>query len=189
VLDEQFPVWGDSPYFSVKLSAEVTLSALLNHLYIFIPVFDNQKHYFAGPDELDKLLAKGEGWLAEFDAAAVVEVIEHLDPPRVKPLLYVYRVLLTGIHLMRIGKVESNLRTLNASARLSYLDEVIDRKLSGPEKGDLPKADIEFHEKAYERLVADREAASKTSTLPEVPSGKAALNDLLVRVRLREVRL
>ena len=106
-----------------------------------------------------------------------------------KPLLYVYRVLLTGIHLMRIGKVESNLRTLNASARLSYLDEVIDRKLSGPEKGDLPKADIEFHEKAYERLVADREAASKTSTLPEVPSGKAALNDLLVRVRLREVRL
>ena len=64
VLDEQFPEWGDSPYFSVKLSAEVTLSALLNHLYILIPVFDNQKHYFAGPDELDKLLTKGEGWLS-----------------------------------------------------------------------------------------------------------------------------
>jgi predicted nucleotidyltransferase len=111
------------------------------------------------------------------------------NPPRVKPLLYVDRVLLTGIHLMRIGKVESNLRTLNESARLSYLDELIDRKLSGPEKGDLPKADIEFHEKAHERLVAELEAASKKSALPEVPSGKAALNDLLVRVRLREVRL
>ena len=58
------PEWGDSPYFSVKLSAEVTLSALLNHLYILIPVFDNQKHYFAGPDEPDKLLTKGEGWLS-----------------------------------------------------------------------------------------------------------------------------
>ena len=64
VLDEQFPEWGDSPYFSVKLSAELTLSALLNHLYILIPVFDNQKHYFVGRDELDKLLAKGEGWLS-----------------------------------------------------------------------------------------------------------------------------
>ena len=109
------------------------------------------------------------------------------NPPRVKPLLYVYRVLLTGIHLMRTGKIEANLRTLNESARLSYLDELIERKLSCPEKGDLPKADIEFHEKEYQRLVAELEAASEKSALPESPSSKEALNDLLVRVRLREV--
>jgi len=30
-------------------------------------------------------------------------------PRRVKPLLYVYRVLLTGIHLMRTGVVNANL--------------------------------------------------------------------------------
>ena len=64
VLDENFPEWGDSPYFSVKLTGELTLSELLNHLYVLIPVFDNQKHYFVGRDELDKLLAKGEGWLS-----------------------------------------------------------------------------------------------------------------------------
>lgn len=64
VLDQNFPEWGDSPYFSVKLSGEVTLSQLLNHLYVLIPVFDNQKHYFVGRDELDKLLAKGQGWLS-----------------------------------------------------------------------------------------------------------------------------
>jgi 3' terminal RNA ribose 2'-O-methyltransferase Hen1 len=37
---------------------------LLTHLYVLIPVFDNEKHYFVGDDELEKLLAKGAGWLA-----------------------------------------------------------------------------------------------------------------------------
>ena len=43
------------------------------------------------------------------------------NPPRVKPLLYVYRVLLTGIHLMKTGVVEANLVRLNevASSRTS----------------------------------------------------------------------
>ncbi len=63
-LDEQFPQWGESPYFSVSITATKTLSELLTHLYVLIPVFDNQKHYFVGDDELDKLLVKGAGWLA-----------------------------------------------------------------------------------------------------------------------------
>jgi 3' terminal RNA ribose 2'-O-methyltransferase Hen1 len=64
-LDERFPEWGESPYFSVKLCGTVRLSELLTHLYVLIPVFDNQKHYFIGEDELEKLLTKGEGWLAK----------------------------------------------------------------------------------------------------------------------------
>ncbi|MDZ4687843.1 MAG: 3' terminal RNA ribose 2'-O-methyltransferase Hen1 [Planctomycetaceae bacterium] len=63
-LDERFPEWGDSPYFSVVLSGTKTLSELLTHLYVLIPVFDNVKHYFVGDDELEKLLIKGAGWLA-----------------------------------------------------------------------------------------------------------------------------
>ena len=63
MLDEQFPEWGQSHYFRVKLSGQLTLSELLNHLYVLIPVFDFQKHYFVGRDELEKLLAKGKGWL------------------------------------------------------------------------------------------------------------------------------
>jgi 3' terminal RNA ribose 2'-O-methyltransferase Hen1 len=63
-LDERFPEWGESPYFSVTVSKATTLSDLLTHLYVLIPVFDNQKHYFVGDDELGKLLAKGSGWLA-----------------------------------------------------------------------------------------------------------------------------
>ena len=63
-LDETFPEWGDSPYFSVTVDKTTTLAELLTHLYVLVPVFDNRKHYFVGPDEMEKLLAKGEGWLA-----------------------------------------------------------------------------------------------------------------------------
>ncbi|AGA24676.1 3' terminal RNA ribose 2'-O-methyltransferase Hen1 [Singulisphaera acidiphila] len=63
-LDDRFPEWGESPYYSVTVSKTTTLSDLLTHLYVLVPVFDNQKHYFVGDDELEKLLAKGKGWLS-----------------------------------------------------------------------------------------------------------------------------
>jgi 3' terminal RNA ribose 2'-O-methyltransferase Hen1 len=63
-LDERFPEWGESPYFAVTIRQTITLSALLSHLYVLIPVFDARKHYWVGEDEIEKLLAKGEGWLA-----------------------------------------------------------------------------------------------------------------------------
>jgi 3' terminal RNA ribose 2'-O-methyltransferase Hen1 len=62
-LDERFPDWGSSPYFSVQLRAVVCLSDLLSHLYVLIPVLDDDKHYFVGEDEVEKLLARGEKWL------------------------------------------------------------------------------------------------------------------------------
>ena len=65
VLDERFPEWGDSPYYSVTIAGTVTLAELLTHLYVLIPVFDNQKHYWVGADEMEKLLTTGEGWLAQ----------------------------------------------------------------------------------------------------------------------------
>jgi 3' terminal RNA ribose 2'-O-methyltransferase Hen1 len=63
-LDPHFPEWGDSPYLSVTIAKETTLAELLTHLYVLIPVFDNQKHYFVGEAEMENLLAKGTGWLA-----------------------------------------------------------------------------------------------------------------------------
>lgn len=109
------------------------------------------------------------------------------SPRRVKPLLYVYRVLLTGIHLMRTGEIEANLVTLNEEFRLPYIVDLVARKLSGPEKSKLEDADIAFHESEYQRLRAELQAAHDASTLPELPSDetRAALNDLLVRIRLQ----
>ena len=63
-LDDRFPEWGESPYYSVTLRGTLTLSELLSHLYVLIPVFDAKKHYYIGPAETEKLLAKGVGWLA-----------------------------------------------------------------------------------------------------------------------------
>jgi 3' terminal RNA ribose 2'-O-methyltransferase Hen1 len=63
-LDEKFPEWGESPYYTVTLRATVRLQDLLAHLYVLIPVLDAEKHYWVGEDELEKLLRHGEGWLA-----------------------------------------------------------------------------------------------------------------------------
>src|SRR5580692_2809983 len=65
LLDEKFPEWGESPYFTVTLSLEVRLSEMLTHLYVLIPVLDDDKHYWVGDDEVEKLLRHGEGWLRE----------------------------------------------------------------------------------------------------------------------------
>jgi uncharacterized protein len=106
------------------------------------------------------------------------------DPPHVKPLLYVYRVLLTGIHLMRTGEVQANLRLLNEDFKLAYIPELIERKVGGTEKERLEQVDVAFHQREYERLRAELEQAYQECKLPEAPSGAAALNQLLVRIRL-----
>ncbi len=62
-LDTKFPDWGDSSYFTVTLRSRQRLQDLLTHLYVLIPVLDNDKHYWVGEDELEKLLRRGEGWL------------------------------------------------------------------------------------------------------------------------------
>ena len=63
-LDARFPEWGASRLYTVTVSSAVTVQTLLTHLYGLIPVLDNAKHYFFGADEVEKLLRKGEGWLA-----------------------------------------------------------------------------------------------------------------------------
>jgi 3' terminal RNA ribose 2'-O-methyltransferase Hen1 len=63
-LDETFPDWGQSPYFTVELSHTLPLRDLLRHLYVLVPVLDDDKHYWVGDDEVEKLLRHGEEWLA-----------------------------------------------------------------------------------------------------------------------------
>ncbi len=119
-------------------------------------------------------------------AATQWKLFEKETPPRVKPLLYTFRVLLTGNHLMKTGEVQANLCTLNESARLTYLAELIERKRTGAEKGTLEASDLEFYRGEYDRLTQELEVAYEKSTLPEMPSARAALNDLLVRLRLAD---
>ncbi len=68
LLDDAFPAWGKSPYIDLTLQGRVRLCDLLNHLYVLIPVFDGQKHYYMAESEIGKLLDHGEGWLASHPA-------------------------------------------------------------------------------------------------------------------------
>ncbi|MCG0287068.1 3' terminal RNA ribose 2'-O-methyltransferase Hen1 [Streptomyces sp. PSAA01] len=62
-LDEEFPRWGESRYVRLVLEGELRLADALRHLYVLLPVLDDAKHYWVAPDEVDKLLRSGEGWL------------------------------------------------------------------------------------------------------------------------------
>jgi 3' terminal RNA ribose 2'-O-methyltransferase Hen1 len=62
-LDERFPDWGESRYVDLRLRGEARLSDALNHVYVLLPVLDDSKHYWVSPDEVDKLIRAGGGWL------------------------------------------------------------------------------------------------------------------------------
>jgi 3' terminal RNA ribose 2'-O-methyltransferase Hen1 len=63
-LDERFPEWGASRYLDAELRTTARLRDVLTHLYVLLPVLDDEKHYWVGRDELEKLLRRGEEWLA-----------------------------------------------------------------------------------------------------------------------------
>lgn len=107
--------------------------------------------------------------------------------PTVKGLLYTYRVLLAGNFLMRERKVESNLRRLNEYFRLSHIDELIQLRISGKEKELLAGQNLDWHAAEYERLCGLLNNAREQSSLPDEPSGRATLDDLLVRLRMKHL--
>jgi 3' terminal RNA ribose 2'-O-methyltransferase Hen1 len=139
-LDEKFPAWGESPYVSLQISAAVTLQTLLTHLYVLIPVLDNEKHYWVGEDEIEKLLKRGEGWLGQHPEKELIvarylkrqrsltrEALERLAeeaPPEEEAQATagdeeeqkVERPL--GLHEQRIGTVLSILRGIGAKTVL-----------------------------------------------------------------------
>lgn len=71
-LDPAFPEWGESSYIDLSLSGVMRLADALNHLYVLLPVMDDAKHYWVAPDEIDKLLTKGEGWLASHPSRSLI---------------------------------------------------------------------------------------------------------------------
>lgn len=103
---------------------------------------------------------------------------------RLKPLLYVFRLLLTGLHMMETGEVESNIMRLNHKYRLPYLTDLITLKLRGSEDTLLQDLDVGFFEKEYHRISRKIDDRRMASDLPDEPRGKPELHDLLVRLRL-----
>ena len=100
-----------------------------------------------------------------------------------KPVLYAYRVLLTGIHLLRSGEVEANLVNLNEKFRLPFIDDLIASKTA--EKIAPAQLDWQFHAQRLDQLEKQLNEAFTESQLPEARD-RRAVNDLLIRLRLQD---
>lgn len=90
---------------------------------------------------------------------------------------------------MRTGNVVANLVTLNEEFRLPHISEFIERKVRGSESGSLDADERSFHEAEYARMILKLKEAAAESRLPDKPTCRDLLNDLLVRVRLQTVSL
>ena len=119
-------------------------------------------------------------------ASQALNTIEKRGRAEAKYALHVYRALLAGIHLMVTGQIEPHLPTLNADARLTHVEELMERRSSCPGDARLQPKEIEFMNGEFSRLKVALQWASDSSSLPEHPQGRRRLNDLLIRVRRSE---
>src|SRR5262249_49093150 len=108
-------------------------------------------------------------------------MLEREPRKKAKTLLYAYRVLLTGIHLLRTGEVEANLPRLSERFRLPFIDNLIARK-SSAEFGTLDDLDWQWHAAELRRLEAELDRAHLESTLPE-SAPREGLHRFLVELR------
>lgn len=108
------------------------------------------------------------------------KLLEKSSPPSVKSVLYAYRVLLTGIHLLETGEVEAHLPRLNEHFGLADIDALIAAKVT--EQADLP-VDLAEHLRRLDALAVRLDDSFAASQLPG-DRDTAAVNDLLVALRL-----
>ncbi|MFG3422832.1 3' terminal RNA ribose 2'-O-methyltransferase Hen1 [Micromonospora sp. NPDC048063] len=109
-LDERHPEWGDSRYVDLTLTGTLRVADALNHLYVLLPVLDDAKHYWVAPDEVDKLLRAGEGWLAD-----------HPERGMITRRYLAHRRALAGLALARLA--EQRLTDEPAAAESDTVDE------------------------------------------------------------------
>jgi predicted nucleotidyltransferase len=108
---------------------------------------------------------------------------ERNHPPKVKTLLYAYRVALTGIHLMQTGELVADLNHLAPECGYPDVHELILRKRAGPEKGTLEDGEDAIHRTRWPVLVQALEQAVESSALPEEPRNRSECEAWLVEKR------
>jgi 3' terminal RNA ribose 2'-O-methyltransferase Hen1 len=117
-LDSMYREWGDSVYYSVELQKESPVRDVLTHLYVLIPVLDNNKHYYVGEAELENLLSKGDGWLSE-----------HPQKETIARRYLKHRVSLARHALTRL--TDDNLSEVEHTAKVSdQFEEELEKPLS-----------------------------------------------------------
>lgn len=144
-LDEKFPEWGDSKYYNLKLTHTITLQDLLSHLYVLIPTLDNDKHYFVGESEIEKLQEKGGKWLQN-----------HPEKEQI------------------IRRYFRNLRSLSRIALERLSEGEAEEAETESEKGEVGKKRETLHDKRI-ALVAEKIASSGASRVLDLGCGEGRL--------------
>lgn len=150
-LDAKFPEWGKSKYFTLKLRGNLKVKELLSHLYVLIPVLDNEKHYWVSQHEVEKLLQKGEGWLK--------------GHPEKEQIIKRY--------LKNIGGLAKN-----ALERLTDDEPISETDDEGEDKVDVVKEKL--HDKRL-RNVCDELVASGAKSVADLGCGEGKLLRMLLK--------
>lgn len=167
-LDERFPQWGDSWYHDTRLQTTTTVQDALAHLYVLIPVLDNDKHYWVGESEVEKLLRHGEGWLSRHPEREVI-VQRYLKHRRSLARLALDRLLeADGV------EAETDLDDEVEVARSDTREQTLEKPLSQPEarrpqEPIIPRADP-FREPVAGARRRKKSGGAGTAALPPHPS-------------------
>ncbi|NES26042.1 3' terminal RNA ribose 2'-O-methyltransferase Hen1 [Micromonospora terminaliae] len=167
-LDEAYPEWGDSRYVDLTLTGTLRLADALNHLYVLLPVLDDAKHYWVAPDEVDKLLRAGAGWLAD-----------HPERGLITRRYLAHRRALAGTALARLAEL-----------RLTDEPAADDSVEGGPATGDgagseAPRASLAVRRR--EAVLAALHASGASRVLDLGCGGGALLAALVADRRFTEV--
>lgn len=163
-LEPAFPEWGQAPVCAFTIAATCRLSEMLAHLYVLIPVLDNEKHYWVGEEEVEKLLRFGEGWLS---AHPEREMIAH------RYLKYRRSLATDALRRLREqdGEVEPDMAT---SGTADAVEEAGERKLS-------------LHEHRHGTILAVLDAR-KVQSVVDLGCGEGKLlRELLRRPALKRI--
>lgn len=151
-LDTKFSEWGDSKYFTLKLTHTITTKELLSHLYVLIPTLDNDKHYFVSEHEIEKLLQKGEGWLKEH--------------PEKEQIIRRYLINLNSLSRQALER-------LSEGEEIRDVDELV-------EKTEKQKRKETLHDKRI-KLVAEKIAESGAERVLDLGCGEGKLIRQLIK--------
>ncbi|MEU5721143.1 3' terminal RNA ribose 2'-O-methyltransferase Hen1 [Micromonospora sp. NPDC047738] len=161
-LDETYPEWGDSRYVDLTLSGTLRLADALNHLYVLLPVLDDAKHYWVAPDEVDKLLRAGAGWLAD-----------HPERSLISRRYLAHRRALAGEALARL-------------AELRLADEVpVDDSVESDQPREAPRASLAVRRR--EAVLAALRTSGASRVLDLGCGGGALLTALVADRRFTEI--
>jgi 3' terminal RNA ribose 2'-O-methyltransferase Hen1 len=151
ILDPKFPEWGESKYFTLRLTGSLKLKDLLSHLYVLIPVLDNEKHYWVSQHEVEKLLEKGADWLK--------------DHPEKEQI--------TRRYLRNIGGLAKN-----ALARL--MGDEVQGLMTGREENQIDVAKEKLHNRRL-KVVVDELMATGAKTVIDLGCGEGKLLRMLLK--------